>query len=164
MIIKEIQNRRSVRSFKENPVSEDQILEIIKAGQFAPSAKGNHKIEFIVVKNQETKNKICDVLGQEFVKEAQVLIVPVVGKNNSVLPVQDLSVASENMLLQVDALGLGSVWKNVREELRGEVGKILNLPEDHLLINMLPVGVPAEKPSPHTEIDFSKEKIHFEKW
>jgi nitroreductase len=165
-IIKEIINRRSIRKYKPDSVPEEQIESIIKAGQFAPTARNNRAVEFIVVKNQETKDKIFGITGQEFVKEAPVLIVPAVDGEKTVCPVPDLSIASENMLLQATALGLGSVWKNLKTEL-GEDEKIkelLNIPGQYRVINIIPVGWPAENIEPRTDKDFSPEKIHQEKW
>ncbi|MFH1575884.1 MAG: nitroreductase family protein [Candidatus Nealsonbacteria bacterium] len=164
MIIKEIVNRRSIREYKSEAVSDEFILEIIKAGQFAPTAKNNRAIEFIVVKNQEMKDKICAALGQEFVKKASVLIVPVIDPDKTPCPVQDLAAATENMLLQVVASGLGAVWKNVRPEPAVEIKSLLGIPENLFLNVMVPVGYPNEVKPVHAEADFDKSKIRYEKW
>jgi len=164
MIIKEISNRRSAREYEAKEVSDKDIIEIIKAGQFAPTAKGNKAVEFIVIKNQETKNKIFEIAGQEFVKEAPVLIVPITDTEKSVMPIQDLSLASENMFLQATALGLGSVWKNIRPEWTESVKKLLEIPEKYAVINIIPLGYPKEKLEPSTDKDFDAKKIHQEKW
>lgn len=113
MVIKEILNRRSVRKYKFKAVSQEYIIEIIKAGQFAPTASNNQAIEFVVIEEQETKNNIFEIVGQEYVKEAPVLIIPVSDATKTNCPIQDLSVASENMFLQATALGLGTVWKGL---------------------------------------------------
>ncbi len=164
MIIKEIKNRRSIREYKSDSVSENDILEIIKAAQIAPSANGNHSLEIIIVKNQEMKNKIFGVVGQEFVKEAPVLIAPVTDVNKSDVPIQDIAVASENMFLQAKALGLGTVWKHIREEWAAKIKALLNIPENFLLINIIPIGYPKEIQAAHSEEEFDKNKIHNEKW
>ena len=98
MIINAIKKRRSFRTYKSDPVSDEMINEIIKAAQFAPSAMGRSAVEFIVIKNQETKNAIFDVIDQDYIKTAPVLIAPV-ATDQSVLPVQDLSIVSENIFL-----------------------------------------------------------------
>ena len=166
MIIKEILNRRSVREYKEKAVAEEYITEIIKAGQFAPTAHNNRAIEFIVVRDQSTKDKIFEIVGQEFLKEAPVLIIPVSDTTQTNCPVQDLSVASENMFLQATALGLGTVWKALKAEYAEEekIKKLLGIPEQYRAINIIPVGYPKEKPLPHTDKDFKANKIHHEKW
>ena len=165
-MIKEILNRRSVRNFKPTPLPEADILEIIKAGQLAPTARHNMATEFIVIKNQRTKEALFKLHPnkQEFLKEAPVLIIPVSDKTKSPLPIQDLSVATENMFLQATALGYGTVWKNLPPELEPAVKKLLHIPENFTLINIIPVGIPATKIEPHSEKEISLKKIHFEKW
>jgi len=166
MIIKEILNRRSVREYQEKDVSKEDIDEIIKAGQFAPTASNNRAIEFIVIRDQQTKDKIFEIVSQEFVKEAPVLIISVSDTTQTNCPVQDLSVASENMFLQATALGLGTVWKNFEAEHTEEekIKKLLGIPEQYKAINIIPVGYPKEKLIPHTDEDFNAQKIHQEKW
>jgi nitroreductase len=128
VVTKEILNRRSVRDHKPEAVPQKHIVEIIKVGQFAPTAGNNRAIEF-VVKDQETKDKIFDILGQEFVKTAPVLIIPASDTARTNCPIQDLSVASENMFLQATALGLGTVWKSLKPE-RKEPEKNKEIPRD----------------------------------
>jgi nitroreductase len=157
-------NRRAVRAYKADPVSDEQIAEIIRAAQFAPTAHGKAPLEFLVVRDPETKQRLFTLLEQEFLKEAPVLIVPVVAEGASVAPMQDLSVATENIFLQAAALGLGTVWKNLYDSNRDAAREILGIPEKYFLINIIPVGFPAEKPAPHTDANFNANKIHWGKW
>ena len=92
MIIESIKKRRSARMYKSINVAEQDIREIIKAAQFAPTAMNKRGIEFIVIKDQNTKDAIHGVLVQQYLKDAPVLIVPV-ASGNCVLPIQDLSIA-----------------------------------------------------------------------
>ena len=144
----------------------EYITEIIKAGQFAPSARHNQAVEFIAIKNQKTKGKIFEIVGQEFIKEAPVLIIPVTDITKTNCPIQDLSVASENIFLQATALGLGTVWKALKSEFNEteKVKKLLGIPKQYTAINIIPLGFPKDKPESHTEKDFDAKKIHEEKW
>jgi nitroreductase len=153
-----------VREYKPEAVSEEHIIEIIKAGQFSPTARHNQAVEFVVVENQKTKDNIFEIVGQEFVKEAPVLIVPVSDTTKSDFAIQDLSVASENMFLQATALGLGTVWKNLPTEKEDKIKDLLGIPEQYKVINIIPIGYPKERPEPHTDKDFDKKKIHKEQW
>jgi len=166
MILKEILNRRSIRKYKPNPIPQEYIIDIIKAGQFAPTARDNRAVEFVVINDQEMKEKIFGIVGQDFMKEAQVLIVPATDGEKTNCPVQDLSAASENMFLQATALGLGTVWKALKAEFDEEakIKEMLGIPERYRVINIIPVGFPVENPGPYSDKDFSLEKIHEEKW
>jgi nitroreductase len=174
MIIKEIRNRRSVREYQSKEVPDELITEVIKAGQFAPTARNNRAIEYVVVKDEKTKKDIFNLVGQEFVKQAPVLIIPISDTEKIEAPVEtaiklsmhDLAAASENIFLQATALGLGTVWKNLKVE-TGEIEKIknmLDIPKRYTLINIIPLGYPETMPEPKTDEDFDLKKIHQEKW
>jgi len=164
MIIEPIKNRRSTRDFKDEAVSEEEISEVIKAGQFAPSSRNNRAIEYVVVRDKATKDKIGEAVSQPFVKAAPVLIIPVTDPAKSLEAMQDLSVASENIFLQAEALGLGTVWKNVSPETMQEVAPIIGVPKNLLFINIIPLGRPKTKLPPHTDAEFDPKKIHQERW
>ena len=164
MIIKEIIGRRSIRSFKPDPVPDEAITEIIKAAEFAPSAKHIRPIEYIIVKDQKTKDKLFEVLTQDFIKEAPVLIVPISDTRKSAFSLQDLSIASGYMFLQAYALELGTVWRYVYEENAEKIKAILGIPAHYTLFNVIPVGYPAKNLAPHADNEFEPGKIHQEKF
>jgi len=163
MIIPAIKNRRSVRQFKTNPVPDQLIEEIIQAAEYAPSAHGSKAVEYMIVKDQAFKKEINQIFSaesrQEFIETAPVLIIPVVDTNKSVLPLQDLSVTSENIFLQAAELGLGSVWKNVNSKFVTSLLTLLKLGSSYALINIIPIGFPKETVVPHNENDFDTQKI-----
>lgn len=168
MILKEILNRRTVRDYKTDEVPEDYVMDIIKAAWFAPSGRGTHALEFMIIKNQETKEKIFEIVQQEFVKQAPVLLILLfdVSKVEPGVPelsVYDLSVATENAFLQAVALGLGTAWKHLgaKEE---NVKELLGIPKNYRAINIIPIGFPNTVLEAHNDSEFSESKIHNEKW
>ncbi|MEI7621761.1 MAG: nitroreductase family protein [Candidatus Moraniibacteriota bacterium] len=162
MLLKAIQNRRSFRIYKSEPVSDELVSDVIKAAQFAPTAHDKRAIEFVVIRDQATKDAIFAIVDQEYVKEAPVLVAPV-ATDQATLPVEDLSVASAQMFLQATELGLGSVWKHLSAK-EDEVKKILGVPQNFRMINLIPLGFPNEEKPPHSDEEFISEKIHQEKW
>lgn len=168
MTIETIRNRRSVREYKSNPVANEDITEIIKAAQFAPAAHDVRAIEFVVIKDEKTKEQLFEItsawLSQEFLKNAPVLLIPAADTKKSVLPVQDLSVASENIFLEAASRELGTVWKNVPSDHAPKIKKLLGIPENYTLINIIPIGYPKITPEPKSDSDFDPGKIHLEKW
>jgi nitroreductase len=159
MIIDTIVKRRSVRSFKKDKVTDEQIREMIIAGEMAPSAKGNHGIEYIVIHDQKVKNQLSESLGQPFIKEAPVLIIPFLKTELSIAPIQDISVATENIFLQAVSMGLGTVWKNVNIDQVESVKKILKLGKEYTIINLIPVGYSVQEPQPHNLKNFQEKKF-----
>jgi len=164
MVIKEITRRRSIRDYKPEPVSDSGILEIIKAAQFAPSAKNIHPIEFIVIKNKTIKEKILNIIDQQYIKEAPVLIMPVSDTKKSTFSLEDLSIASGYIFLQATSLGLGTVWKHIHEEEKDPIRSLLDIPPHYTFTNLIPVGFPNEKLPGHVDSEFDKKKIHWEKF
>ncbi len=163
MIIESIKKRRSIRAYKSDAILDDVIHEIIAAAQLAPTVHGTRAIEFIVITDQKMKDNLFAIVGQEYVKEVPALIMPV-ATEQSMLPVQDLSVASQNIFLQATEMGLGSVWKNISPEWEVHVKTILGIPDNCRVINLIPIGVSDEEVAEHTDDAFSVKKIHNEKW
>lgn len=64
-----VRKRRNVRKFKTDPIPDECIEKIIEAARWAQSGANAQPWEFIVVKNQDTKNKIAD-LYVEHTKQA----------------------------------------------------------------------------------------------
>lgn len=166
MILEAISNRRACRKFLSDPVPHDLIEELIKAAQFAPTAHNRRAVEFIIVTDQKMKQAIHDALvPQDFVWQAPVLIVPVTDTKIASKPKEDLALASENVWLQATNAKLGCVWKHVHEgEEQEKLRAILGIPEHFLVINVIPIGYPAQMPPPHTDAEFDAKKIHRERW
>ncbi len=60
---------------------------------------------------------------------------------------------------------IGHPFRRVNKtDLRNKIKKLLEIPEQYMTINIIPVGYPKEKPIPHTDKDFNAKKIHREKW
>ncbi len=164
-ILPEIIQRRSVRNFKPELVDNEQITELLQAAQLAPTSRNDQATEFITVTNPDIKQKIHGVTEnkQAFVQEAPLLIIPVTNPDKTSNAIQDLSLASAHIFLQAEKLGLGAVWKNIRETPATAIKKILGVPASYLLINIIPLGYPAAKPDPHeTTLDTSR--VHTEKY
>lgn len=164
MIIKEIASRRSIRQFTDEPVSDEDLEEIVKAAQFAPTERNTRAWEFVIVRDQKIKDKIFEGFEQPFLAKAPALIIPVIDEVKTTLPIQDLSIASAFIFLQTEALGLGAVWENVNPERAKTIREILGIPDNFMIINIIPLGHPAQKLPPHTDNEFQKEKLHPDKF
>jgi len=167
-----IRNRRSVRAFKPDPVSDELLTKILDAARWAPSAGNCQPSDFIIVKDPEVKRELCvAALYQEFIEEAPVNLVVCANEERSagtygnrgrkMYCLLDAAAAIQNLLLAVHALGLGACWVSAfRNE---EVTKVLNLPERVRPIAIIPVGYPAEKPLPTNRIPL-EELVHRERY
>ncbi len=160
MVIEPIVWRRSVRKYSGEPVLDEAIDAIVRAAQFAPTAMNRREVEFVVIKKQSVKDQLYQVLEQDFIKKAPVLILMAANKETSEFAEYDLALASGFVMIQAAALGLGTVWKHIGKDQREAVRKILNLPKSHVFINVIPVGYPADDLPDHSDAEFDPAKIH----
>ena len=169
IIIDNILTRTSVRPYSETPVEQEKVKKILQAAMAAPSAKNLQPWCFVVVRKKELLQAMADVLPYaKMLAYADVAIV-VCGDLSKSLPIdgywaQDASAVSQNILLAAHALGLGAVWTGVypRKERVLPVQEILNLPQNIVPLNVIPVGYPAKVYVPRDKWDESK--IHYDQW
>lgn len=82
MLLDLIKNRKSVRDYKDKKIEHEKLMQILEAGHLAPSWMNSQPWKFICVENQETKDLLCELSGnQPHVKNAPALIVCVADKN-----------------------------------------------------------------------------------
>lgn len=167
-----IKKRRSIRKYQPKEVEEEKLNEVLKAAMFAPSAHGRRPWEFIVVKEKETKDKLSKATQySSFVKDAPLVLVLCANERNDPRWVEDLSIAAAHIYLEVTNQGLGTCFVQIRnaETPNGEsaeeyVRQLINAPNDIRVLCLLPLGYPAEEKEEHSEQEFEKEKIHWERF
>ena len=71
-----IENRRSIRKFKDRSVPEEHILKLIEAARLAPSGCNAQPWRFKIVKDNETKMKLVEAAhNQTFIGQAPIVLV-----------------------------------------------------------------------------------------
>ena len=129
----DIQNRRSVREYKPEQITDEELMAVIKAGMNAPSGGNRQTPIFIVVQNKEWIKKLSKLNAE--IAGAPEGVDPFYGAPTIILvgadktqgdPVQDGCLALGNMFNAAYALGLGSRWINrIRETFETDLGKEL---------------------------------------
>ena len=155
-----ISTRQSDRGYiADKPVEKEKIARITESARVAPSACNAQPWKFIVVDNQDIKNKLADttsskVLGMNhFTKQAPVHIVIVMeGANltSSVgslvkrkhFPLIDIGIAAEHICLAATAEGLGSCMVGWFDE--SAVKKLLSIPKSKRPMLIITLGYPAK--------------------
>jgi nitroreductase len=170
-----MENRRSCRAFSEEPVPQEALGKILEAAVWAPSPLNAQPWEFVVVSNQEVKEKIAAEAercrdwaleasgwkwlkgyGMEFLKSVPVMIV-VVGdpRKSGVDAFQEeggvgyqhaCAAAIQNMLLASHGLGFGSLWFTFFD--KDPLREILGIGEPKTPVAIVCVGKPAAEPAP----------------
>ena len=155
-IMEAIKGRRSIRKFKDKPVPDHLLMQMIEAAHWAPSACNRQLWEFVIATKQEIKDRIADeaCFGQSFLKRAPTLIVVFYDDSKERREqkgkhphdsIQSAAAAIQNIHLAAYSLGLGSLWVCAIKHLE-LLNKILRVPERIRPIAIVAVGYPAETP------------------
>lgn len=180
-MLKEIQNRRSIRKYTDKEVEQEKIIELLDAARIAASGSNTQPWNFIIVKSQKRKAELAKVShNQSWMLTAPVFIVCVadissrikeIDKNmylNEHSPgeevkqiIRDTSIAITNIMIQAVNLDLSTCW--VAWFRQKEIRPILNIPNDKYVVGILTLGYSDESPNPRPRKSI-EDIIHFEKW
>jgi nitroreductase len=159
-VIEAIKTRRSVRKYKPEPIPESDLKTILEAAQLAPSAGNKQPWKFIVVRDTETKKRLADKARKQlWIGDAGVVIAALAmdKKDPSIYErwaERDVMTAVEHMVLTAWELGYGTCWIGAFEQ--KDIKEILDIPEEMTVINLLPIGVPDQKPEPRGRKPFEE--------
>ena len=162
-IFEVIKQRKSVREYSEKALGKELLEKIIDAGRVATTARNEQPWEFIVTSDKETLKKICGMCPNgPFIKDASHLIA--VFSKDTKYYLEDCCSATQNMLLAIEALGLGGCWvAGDKKDYIEDIRKIFNVPEVYKLVSMISVGYPKKKQDPKAKRNL-KEVLHWQKW
>lgn len=117
-VMKNILSRRSIRSFQQRQIADEELNQILEAGNFAPSAMNQQSWYFAAVQDRELMDSLRGS-AQEFLRNPGTdpfygapTVIFVFGDKSAIAPVADASLAIENMFLSAWSLGIGSCWVN----------------------------------------------------
>ena len=167
-ILESIFTRRSIRGFTGEPISEEQLTTILKAGFQAPSAHNRQPREYIVLRDKDTIEKIPEFHPYTKMLPKAGCGIVVCGDKEKQEEIGflalDCSASIQNMLLAAHGLGLGAVWCGIYPipELIEPMSELLGLPDHLIPISMVVVGVKDEEKD---QIDrYDESNVRFDKW
>ncbi len=145
-LLKGIYTRRSVRQYTDRPVERAELIEIIKAGTWAPSGLNNQPWRFVIIQSEGVRQKLADLTTYHVaIERAPACIAVFADRNamyNDVKDHQAIGACIQNMLLAAHALGLGTVWLGEILRNADAVRTLLGLPEEMELMAIVTVGHP----------------------
>jgi len=152
-ILKLIRERRSVRRYTEEPVSTEEIREVLEAGRWAPSGLNNQPFRFLVLRTGDPRKERleeCTKYGH-VVRESRVLISVFLDREAMYHPMKDYQGAGaciQNMLLAIHGLGLGGVWLGEIVNQADQVLDVLGVDKGRYeLMAVIAAGRPAREGS-----------------
>lgn len=162
--------RRSVRKYSGREVEDEKLDRILRAAMQAPSAVNQQPWEFIVIKNKETLKRLADIsIYATMLKEASAAVIILGNKDMMIVPEkasQDLSAATENLMLEAVELGLGTVWIGVDPDVDKIefITKMFDVPENVKPYSLISIGYPADENANKFIDRYKAERVHYEKY
>lgn len=165
-----INNRRSIRKYKEQNISNDTIKTLIESAQKAPSWKNSQVSRFYAVNTPEKLNEFFEFLpwfNQNSTKNAGAYIVSTVVNGVSGFNADgsystnlkegyqyfDNGLQVENLCLTAHNLGLGTLIMGLFDE--DKIREFFKIPKNEIIVSVISIGLPATNPTmpPRNNID-----------
>lgn len=172
-MLEAISKRCSVRSYSDEPVSDEDLQQVLEAALSAPSANNVRPWHIIVVTDAEKRRRLAQVhQWARFCAESPVVLVFCADAQRQ--PhwwIEDTSAALENALIQATALGLGTCWIGIRggegeggpgPEREDYVRELLAIPPHIRVLGLVSLGHPAGTPTPKSPGPM--DAVHRESW
>lgn len=165
-VLELIKKRRTTRAYKPEQIKDEELNQILEAGIWAPSGHNMQPWHFVVIQNQDVINElntdVKEILKnyrlEEFRKWGNnekfnifynaLTVILVMYDEKGLTPIQDISAASQNMLLMSESLGVGACWNGMvsigfaNEEIAKKYTEKLNLPKEHKVNHAIILGYP----------------------
>jgi nitroreductase len=168
-----ITDRRSIRRYKSEEITPEDVKTILEAALMAPTSKNGRSWHFVVVEDPAKLEALskCKPMGALPVAHCALAIVVAADVEKSEAWVEDCSVAATYIQLQAQALGLGSCWIQVRgryydEEMESEtyVQNLCEMPDNIMPVCIVTLGYPDENRNPQNLEKLLWEKVHIGEW
>ena len=154
--VSDIMNRRSIRKYKPEQISREELDTVLQAGICAPTGMNRQSPLVIAVQNKEVRDLLSRMNAQVLGADVDPFygaptVVVVLAKADSPHAVQDGSLVLGNMMTAAKAIGLGSCWINrAREVFDSAEGKQLlacwGVEGDYIGVGNCILGYPDEEP------------------
>lgn len=131
----------AVRSFRDTPIPDDIVREIVEAGHLTASSMNGQPWRFIVVRDRETLRRLGS-LAKTGPYIAQAPLAIAVATSDSPYAVSDASRAIQSMILAAWSRGVASNW--VGFHTLDALKPVLGIPDAMDLFAIVPFGYPAQ--------------------
>ena len=159
-----MKSHTSVRRFKEEAIPQEDLNTILSAGQMASSWKNFQSYSVILVRNQEKKDALFELVPQEAIRQSAAFLLFVGDLNRAekgarlhtdtfqpkgveglLITSVDAALAGQNTLLAAESLGYGGVIIGLVRYKSVEIAELFNLPDYTYPVFGIALGVPNQK-------------------
>jgi nitroreductase len=140
-VFQAVKTMLAVRSYRNESIPDELVTRIVEAGRLTGSSRNRQPWDFVVVRNPETLRRLGELASTgSYIAGAPLAIAVVVP--DSPVGYMDGARATQDMMLVAWEAGVGSNWVgNVNTE---PIKKLLNVPQDRMVLNIIPFGYPTE--------------------
>ncbi|MDD3839907.1 MAG: nitroreductase family protein [Clostridia bacterium] len=167
-----IENRRTIRKFRQKKIDREIIGKLIHCARIAPSGANLQPLKYIVVDDPERVESVFSTLKwagyiapegnpKEGQRPVAYIIVVVDTKIRKLGAERDVGAAVQNILLAAHAEGLGSCWIGSVD--RKRLAQDLDIDPRYIIDSVIALGYPAEKSIYEDEqgsIEYYKDSNH----
>ena len=141
-----LKTRRSVRDYKDKEIPKDVLASIFEECRFAPTSMNSESYYFIPIKDREIIEFMSKRRGNSSspIKEAPMAVAICCDPDKTGRVKQDGDIAAYHFILSAWAHGLGTCWIAAMD--REDVKEKLEIPQDHFVATVTPLGYPEEMP------------------
>lgn len=157
-----IEKRRSVRKYSpDREISKEDILDMIRAAQEAPSWKNSQTGRYYCVTSKEMTERFrkeCLPAGNALKCENAIVIVSTFVRDRSGFKQDgtpenelgngwgcyDLGLQNANLILKAEEAGYGTLVIGIRDA--DSIRSLLSIPENEIIVSVIAVGIPADEP------------------
>ena len=158
-----IKGRRSIRRYQDKEIPAEVLNEVLESIRWAPSWANAQPWEIVVIKERALKEAIQSTVNNRNPSYLALVNAPVLlvvcgqlkksGFYNDQYPTKfgdwflhDLGLATQNLCLTAHTAGLGTVIVGLFDH--DKVGEFINLPDNHEVLTLIPLGYPDHQPKP----------------
>jgi nitroreductase len=169
MFLSLLQQRRSIRQFKSQPVELEKVEQLIEAALRAPSSRGLNPWQFVVIDDPQMLARLARAKahGSKFLTAAPLAVAVCADPARSDVWIEDCAISAIILHLAAESLGLGSCWVQIRQRPHGDgrsaevyVREVLGLPESMVVECIIGIGYPARGLPGHPRESLSFDKVH----
>ena len=161
--------RVSIRSYKSDPVSDEQLNEVLEAGRLAPTACNLQPFQLVVVREKENLAALAAGYPGDWFREAPMVIAICTQSSKAwkrkydarCLIDVDAAIAADHMTLAAADIGLGTCWVGAFDP--KVIRKVLGVPRAVEPLILLTLGHPNENGRPKMRLSLEK-LVRYEKW
>lgn len=149
-----IETRRSIRRFLDAPIAPDDINELLRLANFAPSASDGRPWRFVVLYSRELLLDAARInpFGQMADKAACGILIlgDLFREKQRGFWVQDCSACTTVLLLAAHGMGLGAVWTGIYpvKQRVDQFRELVNVPESLVPFSLVLLGQSDQRPKP----------------